>query len=48
MTEDSDRLAMLVIVGSRTDRRCFRSDLGTGSISQYLSDEERRAFATSS
>ena len=36
---------MLVIVGSRTDRHCLRSDVGTGSRSQSLSQEERTAFA---
>ena len=48
MPKYRDRLTMLVIVGSRTDRHCLRSDVGTGSRSQYLSEEERRAFTTSS
>ena len=49
MPEDRNRLTMVVIVGSRTDRHCLRSDVrGTGSRSQYLSREERTAFATSS
>ena len=46
--EEGDRLTMLVTVGSRTDRHSLRSDVGTGSRSPYLSEEERRALATSS
>ena len=46
--ERCHRLTMLATFGSRTDRHCFRSDVGIESRSQYLSEEEIRAFATSS
>jgi len=40
----SERLTMLVIVGTSTDVHCFRSQLGIGSESDCLLGRSRRIF----
>ena len=39
MLVERDRLMISVIVGMRTDERCFRREAGIGSKSQLVSEE---------
>ena len=44
---DRDRLMIFVIVGSRTDLHCLRSEVGIGSRSQEVSGELDKSAETS-